>query len=156
MLFYAVGMSKLDGKKLKIAILAAAFVCFLLQYRSELALEYDTGLDTYEEFVEERMTEEDVIIVPTTHPLFLNVYHPDMQYYVSMYKSYKLPFVNTDALTDYSQLDTVEGNIWYLCFAGDSPESMAEAFDYEEVLNFHYMYYDFVIYQLNRNSSAMK
>lgn len=154
MLFYAVGMSKPDGKKLKTVILAAAFVCFLLQYRSELMLEYDTGLDTYEEFVEEHMTGEDVIIVPATHPLFLNVYHPEMQYYVSMYKSYKLPFVNTDALTDYSQLDNAEGNIWYLCFAGGSPESMEEAFDYEEVLSFHYMYYDFVIYQLNRNSSC--
>ncbi len=149
MLFYAIGMTQLKGKKLKIGILAAAFICFVLQYRSELALEYDKGLDTYEKFFDEQVTAEDVIIVPTTHPLFLNVYHPDMQYYMNQYKSYKLPFVNTDALTEYSQLSKVQGNLWYLCFEGSEPDNMAEYFDYEEMVSFHYMYYDFVIYKLS-------
>ena len=151
MLFYAVGMTRLNGKNLKKAILAAALLCFVLQYRSELELEYDTGLASYEEFWAENVTEEDVVIVPTTHPLMLNVYHPEMSYYVNLYKSYKLPFVNTEALTDYSQLDAYAGNIWYLTFAGDQPgESMAASFDYEEAFRFSHMYYDFVIYQMVR------
>lgn len=149
MLFYAVGMCRLDGKKLKIGILAAAATCFVLQYRSELQLEYDPGLNTYEEFFAEQVTENDAIVVPTTHPLLLNVYHPDLQYFVYIYKSYKLPFVNTDALTNYNQLDNVE-NVWYLCFEGDTPENMSQFYDYEEALRFHYMYYDFVIYRLYR------
>lgn len=152
MLFYAVGMSRLNGKKWKTAILAAAAVCFLLQYHSELQLEYDKGLETYEEFFGEQVTEEDVVIVPSQHALFLNVYHPQIQYYIYLYKLYKLPFVNTDALTDYAQLDDVQGNIWYLCFAGGTPDAMADHFDYEETISFHYMYYDFVIYRLTKKA----
>ena len=79
----------------------------------------------------------------------MNVYHPDLQYYVYIYKSYKLPFVNTDALTDYYQLDTAE-TVWYLCFEGDTPHNMSQFYDYEEALSFNYMYYDFVLYRLER------
>lgn len=150
MLFYAVGMSRLEGKRMWGVVLAAAMVCFGLQYGSELKLEYDEGLDVYEEFVENQVTEQDVFVSPTIHPLLLSIYHPELQYYVNLYKSYKLPFVNTDALTDYSQLDGVQGNVWYLCFAGGTPDHMSDAFAYEEVESFHYMYYDYVIYRLTR------
>lgn len=150
MLFYAVGMSRLKGVRFRSVILAAAVLCFVLQYGSELRLEYDKGLDAYENFYETQMTEEDVIIAPTAHTLFLNVYHPRLQYYIYLYKPYKLPFANTEALTDYNQLNDVQGNIWYLCFEGDSPEAMVDAFTCEEAESFHYMYYDFVIYRLTR------
>lgn len=150
MLFYAVGMRQLEGKKLWGGVLAAAAVCFALQYASELALEYDTGLDTYEEFFDRQVTEEDVFVSPTIHPLLLSVYHPEMQYYIYLYKPYKTPFANTEALTDYSQLDGVQGNIWYLCFAGDTPEALSDGFTWEEAESFPYMYYDFVIYRLER------
>lgn len=150
MLFYAVGMTRLEGEKMWGCVFAAALLCFGLQYGSEWKLEYDKGLKSYEEFVEEQVTEQDVFISPTIHPLLLSVYHPELHYYVNQYKSYKLPFVNTDALTDYSQLDNVQGNIWYLCFAGTTPENMSDAFAYEEVESFHYMYYDYIIYRLTR------
>ena len=88
------------------------------------------------------------MIGPYTHTIFLNVYHPELQYYLCGYKLYSLPFSNTDALTDLSQLEDVTGNIWYVAFAGDRPDSMAEWYTYEEVLRFHYMYYDFVIFRL--------
>ncbi len=149
MLFYAIGMSRVSNKWFKAGILATAILCFLLQYQSELKLEYDPGLETYETFFENNIGETDAIVVPTTHPLMLNVYHPDLQYYVYIYKSYKLPFVNTDALTDYYQLDTAE-TVWYLCFEGDTPHNMSQFYDYEEALSFHYMYYDFVLYRLER------
>ncbi len=153
MLFYAVGMSRVRNKKGKMGILTVAAVCFLLQYRSELILEYDKGLDAYEQFWEEQVTEEDVMIGPYAHTIFLNVYHPELQYYLYGYKLYSLPFSNTEAFTNWSQLENVEGNIWYITFVGDKPDNMAEYYDYEEALSFHYMYYDFVIYRLKGRTS---
>ncbi len=148
MLFYAAGMSAVSSRKIRIGVLVVAEVCFFMQYRSELSLEYDGGLQVYEEFVAEEMTQKDVIIGPYAHTVFLNVYHPEMQYYIDGYKSYKLPFVNTGELTDISQLVGVEGNIWYLCFEGGEPDGTVGDLKYEEALRFHYMYYDFVIYKM--------
>ena len=101
-------------------LLGTAGLCFLLQYTSEIRLEYDDGLETYENFVEEYMTENDAIIGPYTHTIFLNVYHPELHYYTIAYKLYSLPFVNTEALSSYSQLDTYD-NLWYICFQGATP-----------------------------------
>lgn len=148
MLFYAVAMSGLRKKAAKAVILTVMAVCFLLQYHSELVLEYDKGLDTYETFWEEQVTEDDVMIGPYTHTIFLNVYHPEIQYYLYGYKLYSLPFANTDAFTDWSQLENVPGNIWYVTFAGDHPDKMVDLYEYEEAVSFHYMYYDFVIFRL--------
>lgn len=149
MLFYAVGMSRVNSGKIRGCILAVAVCCFLVQYKEELVLEYDGGLDIYEEFWEEQVSDQDVMIGPYTHTIFLNVYHPDIQYYINGYKLYSLPFSNTDAFTDFAQLEGVTGNIWYITFEGDVPTStLAERYDYEEALSFHYMYYDFVIYRL--------
>ena len=110
---------------------------------------YDGGLEIYENFAETQMTDNDAVIGPYTHTIFLNVYHPELHYYIIGYKLYSLPFVNTDALTDYSQLDSYE-NLWYICFQGGTPNELEDEYDYEEALEFHYMYYDFVIYRLER------
>ena len=100
------------------------------------------------EFYEENIKEGDCIIGPVEHTIFLNVYHPDIQYFLNGYKRYSLPFVNTDALTSREQLSQREGNVWYMCFQGSEPEPLAEWYDYEEAISFHYMYYDFVIWKL--------
>lgn len=147
-LLYAAGMCQITSRRIKAGVLAAVMMCFVLQYSSELKLEYDPGLKTYKEFVEQNVTEEDCIIASGTHTVFLNVYYPDLQYFIYGYKLYSLPFVNTDAFTQWEQLENREGNIWYICFKGDEPSQMAERYDYEETLSFHYMYYDFVIYRL--------
>lgn len=156
MLFYAVGMSAVSSRRIKAGIWTVAAVCFLLQYASELSLEYDHGLQAYEDFVAEEMTEEDVLIGPYVHTLFLNVYHPELQYYIEGYKSYKIPFVNTGELTDISQLADTNGNIWYLCFEGGKPDGVVKSLQYEEALHFHYMYYDFVIYKLGKEDNNEK
>ena len=127
-------------------------LCFVLQYQSELKLEYDKGLETYQQFWEEQVTPEDVMIAPGTHAVFLNVYHPELQYYIHGYKLYSLPFSNTDALVDYSVLDEVTGNIWFIAMGDSTPEIMAEYYDYEEAVSFDYMYYDFVIYHLTKKN----
>lgn len=149
MLLYAVGFAQLRSRKGRAVLLAVAVFCFAAQYRSELQLEYDKGLESYEQFWEEQVTEEDVMIGPYTHTIFLNVYHPELQYFLWGYKLYSLPFVNTEALTDLNQLSDVRGNIWYVCFKGGEPDELAERYSYEEALSFHYMYYDFVIYKLS-------
>lgn len=151
MLFYAVGISqiKAERKGVRLCILGVAVCCFLPQYRSELLLEYDKGLKTYEHFFAEQVTESDVMIGPYSHTIFLNVYHPELSYYLVGYKLYSLPFANTEALTNYSQLEDVQGNIWYIAFDGDTPpDSMEGYYNYKEALTFHYMYYDFVIFRL--------
>ena len=127
--------------------LGTASLCFVLQYTSEIHLEYDQGLETYENFIETEVTENDAIIGPYTHTIFLNVYHPELHYYLVGYKLYSLPFANTEALMEYSQLDSYE-NVWYICFKGGEPDPMEDGYNYEVELEFHYMYYDFVIYRL--------
>ena len=156
MLWYAVGFAQITentkGKSRKIwaaGLLGTAGLCFLLQYTSEIRLEYDDGLETYENFVEEYMTENDAIIGPYTHTIFLNVYHPELHYYTIAYKLYSLPFVNTEALSSYSQLDAYD-NLWYICFQGGYPNEMEDEYSYEQVLEFHYMYYDFAIFRLEK------
>lgn len=156
MLWYAVGFAQITentkGKSRKIwaaGLLGTAGLCFLLQYTSEIRLEYDDGLEIYENFVEEYMTENDAIIGPYTHTIFLNVYHPELHYYTIAYKLYSLPFVNTEALSSYSQLDTYD-NLWYICFQGGYPNEMEDEYSYEQVLEFHYMYYDFAIFRLEK------
>lgn len=148
MLFYAVGMDQLTSRWGRSGILLAAAVCFLLQYRSELTLEYDSGLDTYENFVETEMTGEDAFVASEYHAIFLNVYHPKLQYYILGFESYKMPYANTAGLMDWNQLDSVKGNLWYIGFSGQTPEAMDAYYTYEEAISFHYMYYDFVIYRL--------
>lgn len=150
MLFLAVGLSHISSYRLRIPVLVVAVFCFMLQYISEIELEYDRGRLDYEKFWEEQVTKEDVIIGPYVHTIFLNVYHPDARYYLNGYKSYKVPFANTEELTDPKQLADVKGNIWWICFQGGTPEALGEYYSYEEAFNFHYMYYDFVIYRLYR------
>lgn len=149
-LFMAAGMSRISSRKIKSAVFAIVLGSFLLQYRSELILEYDSGLKTYQEFVEEQVGEEDVIIGASQHSVFLNVYYPELQYYIHGYKLYSLPFVNTEAFVDWQQIENVEGNIWFLCFQGDEPDEFDAYYTYEEALSFHYMYYDFSIYKLEK------
>ena len=89
-----------------------------------------------------------MIIAPGPHTVFLNVYHPEARYYIYPYKLYSLPFANTESLSEWSQLDGVKGNVWYIAFQGSQPDFAVERYDIEEALAFHYMYYDFVIFRL--------
>jgi hypothetical protein len=155
MLFYACGMKELRNYAARGMILLVAFLCFIAQYTSEIRLEYDRGLDIYQQFWSDEVTENDAFIGPYTHTIFLNVYHPEVRYFIMGYKLYSLPFSNTDALMDYSQLDDVTGNVWYVTFDGDTPENLSDYFDYEEELSFHYMYYDFVIFRLEKRSDIL-
>lgn len=148
-LFYAAGMKKLaacGGRRSAAAVAGLAIVCFLLQYQSELRLEYDPGLRIYEKFVEEKVEEGDVIVVSQGHTAMLSFYSPEVPFLIYGYRPAKLPFLNLDVFYDWDLLPG-EGNVWYLCFLTETPAVET----YEKVTDFHYMYYDFSIYQLECN-----
>lgn len=150
MLVYAVGMCRMRKSWVRGCILAVAFVCLALQYQSELALEYDGGLEAYESFFAEQVGEEDVFIGPYGHTVFLSVYHPERVYYLGGYVPVDLSFPNLEPCYDIGQLVRERETVWYITFAGDSPDGVEEGLSFEEAAAFHYMYYDFVIYRMLR------
>lgn len=147
-LTYAVGMRQIGSVKIKLGVFAAMLFCFLIQYKSELQLEYDNGLDAYHAFLSESVTDSDCMMGPSEHTLMLSIYQTQIRYFLYGHLPERSPFLNTEAFTRWEQLEEIEGNIWYICFQGDSPHLLSEVYSYEEVLSFHYMYYDFVVYQL--------
>lgn len=148
-LMYAIGFEQLASKKIKTVIVALLLFCFVLQYREEVRLEYDSELELYQEYVENNIGQEDAIMGPSVHTVFLSVYYPDLQYFLYGYMDESVPFANTQAFSAWEQLEDVEGNLWYICFEEDSPYLLGEKYTYEDVLHFHHMYYDFVLYKLN-------
>jgi 4-amino-4-deoxy-L-arabinose transferase-like glycosyltransferase len=148
MLMYAVGMQAIKPPGVKGCVLVVMLCCFLLQYRSELALEYDGGLETYEDFWNQYVGEGDVFVGPYRHTIFLSIYHPETTYYLSGYVPACLPFPNLEPCYDMRELVQENSNVWYIAFEGESPDDVEEGIDYEETFSFHYMYYDFVIYKI--------
>lgn len=147
-LLMAVGMSNIRFSGLRWGILAVALGCFVVQYGSELALEYDGGLQEYETFWVEQVGEGDVFIAPTGHAVFPGVYHPETTYYLYGYVPVDLSFPNLNECYDLGQLVRDNPTVWYICFAGDSPADVEEGLQFEEATSFRYMYYDFVIYRM--------
>ncbi len=126
-------------------VVAAATMGFSMQYISECTLEYDEGRKAYEDFVD-GLTDKDVVIFSQTHTSFISVYQPERSFYINGYKPYKLPFENVTALEDAGALSDVEGRIYYMDFVENTPV-VFEGLTLQEKLKFHYMYYDFVIYE---------
>ncbi|MDE6014937.1 MAG: glycosyltransferase family 39 protein [Acetatifactor sp.] len=150
MLVYAVGMCRIRKIWARGCVVAVALICLVLQYRSELELEYDGGLEAYESFFSEQVGKEDALIGPHGHAVFLSVYHPDQAYYLSGYVPVDLSFPNLEPCYDIGQLIRERETVWYIAFAGDSPDDVQEGLRFEEAAAFHYMYYDFVIYKMLR------
>lgn len=147
-LFWAYGMSALKDSRAIGTIAITVMLIGALNYGEEWKLEYDKGLNTYNTFFEENISDNDAIMVSDEHILLLSNYHQDMQYFVYGYKEPHNPFLNTEAFQDYGQLEAVEGNIWYICYAGNSPYLLSEKYDSTQELVFHYQYYDLAIYRL--------
>ncbi len=147
-LWYAVGMKQISSGKIKAAVLLVFLLCFGLQYRSELELEYDGGLEAYQTFYQENIRPEDLIMATDIHTLYLNVYHPGQQYMAYGYLPPFSPFRNTTVFTQWEQLKDVTGNIWLYAFEDRDLPGFAPYYNTEEAFRFSYMYYDFVIYRL--------
>lgn len=147
-LWYAAGMRQINSRKIKAAVLLAFLLCFGLQYRSELQLEYDKGLQEYEEFYENNVQSEDLIMATEIHTLYLNIYHPEQQYMAYGYLEPFSPFRNTTVFTEWEQLEDVTGEIWLYAFADRDLPDFSPYYSYELAFRFHFMYYDFEIYRL--------
>lgn len=151
MLLYAVGMEQLRSRTVKGVVIAAALAGFVLQYRSELELEYDPGLQTWKSFVEENVQENDVVMAPNVHTLYLSVFCPDTDFMIYVYLPGNSPF-RAQVFSDFPQLDRFarrEATLWYVCAKGDTPDGLTGWYTWEEALNFHYMYQDFTVFQLS-------
>lgn len=144
----AVGMSNIRFAGVKGGILAVAFGCFVAQYSSELSLEYDGGLQEYKTFWQEQVKEGDVFIAPDGHAIFPSIYYPENTYYLYGYVPVDLSFPNLNECYDLGQLVREKHTVWYICFAGDTPADVEDGLSFREAASFHYMYYDFVIYEM--------
>ncbi|MBD5528327.1 MAG: hypothetical protein HDR02_07965 [Lachnospiraceae bacterium] len=147
-LWYAVGMRQIVSPKVKAVVLAVFLLCFVPQYRSELELEYDRGLQEYEAFYESNVGPADMIMATDIHPLLLSVYHPQRQYMAYGYLPPFSPFQNTTVFTQWEQLEDVTGDIWLYGFADRDMPDFSPYYNLEPAFQFHYMYYDFAIYRL--------
>lgn len=147
-LWYAVGMRQIASPRIKTAVVLVFLLCFVLQYRSELQLEYDRGLQEYQEFYEDNIQEDDVIMATDIHTLYLNIYHPKQQYMAYGYLPPFSPFRNTTVFTEWEQMADVAGEIWLYAFADRDLPNFSPYYGCEPMFSFHYMYYDFVIYRL--------
>lgn len=147
-LVMAVGMRNIRPIGIKCGIFVILFGCFIAQYKSELALEYDSGLEHYERFWQEQVEEGDVFIAPDGHAIFPSVYHPKADYYLYGYVPVDLSFPNLNECYDLGQLVREKPTVWYICFAGDNPSDVEDGLTFEEAAKFRFMYYDFVIYKM--------
>lgn len=147
-LLYAVGMGQISSRRVRAAVLLVFLFCFVSQYRSELKLEYDKGLQEYEAFYENNVEEEDLLMTTDIHPLLLSVHHPERQYMAYGYLPPFSPFQNTAVFTQWEQLEGVTGDIWLIGFADRDMPGFSPYYSLEQTFSFHYMYYDFVIYRL--------
>ena len=147
-LLYAVGMGQISSRRVRAAVLLVFLFCFVSQYRSELKLEYDKGLQEYEAFYENNVEEEDLLMTTDIHPLLLRVHHPERQYMAYGYLPPFSPFQNTAVFTQWEQLEGVTGDIWLIGFADKDMPGFSPYYSLEQTFSFHYMYYDFVIYRL--------
>ncbi len=119
-----------------------------MQYRGELRLEYDRGLEEYQKFYEENVQEEDLIMATDIHTLYLNIYYPERAYLAYGYLPSFSPFRNTAVFTQWEQLEDVTGTIWLYAFADRDLPGFGPYYSCEPAFQFHYMYYDFAIYRL--------
>lgn len=147
-LWYAVGMKQIGSRMVRAVVLLVFLLCFGLQYRSELKLEYDQGMQEYQEFYENNVEPGDVIMAMNIHNLYLSVYYPEQQYMAYGYLPPFSPFQNATVFTDWAQLEDVTGEIWLCAFADSDLPSFAPYYNSEPAFQFHYMYYDFALYRL--------
>ena len=147
-LWYAVGMKRIASRGIRTVVMLVFLLCFALQYRSELGLEYDKGLQEYQRFYEDNVQADDLIMATDIHTLYLNIYHPERQYMAYGYLPPFSPFRNTTVFTEWEQLADVTGTIWLYAFADRDLPGFGPYYSCEPAFQFHYMYYDFVIYRL--------
>ncbi|MBQ7933653.1 MAG: hypothetical protein IJ327_02535 [Lachnospiraceae bacterium] len=144
-LLYAQGMQQMTSKGMKLVVWVLAVCCFFMQYREELALDYNTELGCYEEFLENTVQEHDVIMASSIHTMMLSVYDADREYMIYGHLPGENPFPVQETFTQWEQLEDILGTLWFI---GNDPGLLGERYTYEEAIRFHHMYYDFSVYKM--------
>jgi len=145
-LLYAIGMQEIKKGFLKTIICIVMFYSFITQYRAELELEYNTEINTYFEFIEENINEDDVIMIHPYHMLFLTIYYPELNYMAYGHLDEWMPFKVSKVFTKWEHLEPYSGDLWFI---SHDPGLLSQKYTYEEALKFHHMYYDIAIYKMN-------
>ena len=148
--FAAYGMSKIKDVRVVLLLMAVSLMIFTANYKTEYEMKEDPVLDQVMTYMDKNSTSQDAIMVTAEHLLIFNSYLPDYQFFTWGTLPEFLSFENTEAFTDYTQLDAIEGNLWFMCFAGDSPYLMGEHYSYELKLKFKYEVYDMELYKLTK------
>ncbi len=144
-LLWAQGVQQISCKALKPVIWVLATVCFFMQYRAEVQLDYSSELSEYREFVENNLQDQDVMMASNIHTLMLSVYYPDQDYMIYGNLPKENPFPVEGAFTQWEQLEEITGTLWFI---GNDPGLLGERYTYEEAVRFQHMYYDFGIYKM--------
>jgi len=149
-LLYAIGIQEVKAKIFKVCVFIIAFYCFIVQYRSELDLEYNTEIENYLDFVVENVAENDVIMIHPYHMLLLTVYYPEINYMAYGHLDEWMPFEVSDVFTTWEQLEDCTGTLWFI---SSDPGVLSAKYNYEEAIQFHHMYYDIKLYKMTPKST---
>lgn len=140
-LFVAVGIAK-SGSYWKQAIIVVLILFFgISAFKEEVRLENPEGLETYMDYVEqEMMQEEPVIMADRYFTLMLSVYYPELDYMVYGYAPECLPFEDVEVFQDWEQLEGID-TVWFISFADAPGGGINEQYKSVEHFTFAYSYY---------------
>ena len=147
-LWLSTGLKQLNNKIAIGSIFILMTLLFTSEYKIQLELENTDGLDIFNSYIDTNIDENDWIIGPTEHTVFLSINHPKIQFFQYGYKAPFMPFKNVDAFREWHQLDHLNNYGYYVCFRGDRPDVFNNNFTYELVLEFNHMYYEFDLFKL--------
>lgn len=141
-LFVAIGIAKCGSYWKQLIIVIFVLFFGVAAFKEEVRLENPEGLETYRNYVEQEMMQEEkpVIMADRYFSLLFSIFYPDFDYMVYGYAPECLPFDNVEVFQDWSQLEDVD-TIWFISFAGSNGGGINEQYDVVESFTFEYSYY---------------
>lgn len=145
-LIISAGLTEIKNQKIVSVLLITFIFSGLLVYKNELKLQYDTaGIDEYNDFIDNNLTSDDAIMYSNIHSNMLSIYHPDIYTYKYGSEEEFNPFRNDEIFREFEQLEKIDGNLYLVCFTPNTPSDYFKC-EYDEIMTFHYMYYDFSLF----------
>ena len=149
-LFVAYALSLLKNKKAIVMILLTVMMFGMLVYKDYIKLYTDDeGLHGYVEFINNTVTDEDLIIYQKVHTQYLQEFAGERNTMIYGNKLIYSPFKG-EAFTDMRSITETPGNVYLVCLNDTFSYTPINDVTPEIVMQFHYMYYDVFVYKLNR------
>ncbi len=145
-IFIAVGLSKINMKPLKYALIAGIFLCSIATFRDELELRDRSGLEEYLAYMDENLEDDDVIMADTYFSLMLSIYYPENDYMIYGAMPKCIPFKNLSIFTDWAQLQEVD-TVWYLSMENFQVGHLNDKYTISDTKKIDYSYYTIVVDQ---------